>query len=218
MQRTPWKRCAQSGLVLTVACILPLGCASSTVAVADRPIRTGTRRCRPRPRWTPCLASAWTNRRPPIRGCRNAQGASMGRLRQPRHRGLPSTSNSGRAAVPRVVGTRSGTRRGDHSSSRVSRPRGRGRADRQPYLHGRPGSGPGRPADHLPAPDLGRSRRLGEGWSGCQLRQLGGRSCLLPLQPVRLIYPPGSRGIHPTWPLRRGVAGLEAVGTSFTAG
>ena len=37
MQRTPWKRCAQSGLVLTVACILPLGCASSTVAVADRP-------------------------------------------------------------------------------------------------------------------------------------------------------------------------------------
>ena len=37
MQRTPWKRCVQAGLVVAVACILPLGCASSTVGVADRP-------------------------------------------------------------------------------------------------------------------------------------------------------------------------------------
>ena len=37
MQQTPWKRCAQAGLVVAVACILPLGCASSTVGVTDRP-------------------------------------------------------------------------------------------------------------------------------------------------------------------------------------
>lgn len=37
MERTGWKRCAKAGLVVAVACILPLGCASSTVGVADRP-------------------------------------------------------------------------------------------------------------------------------------------------------------------------------------
>ena len=37
MQRTRWKRRAQAGLVVTVACILPLGCASGTAGVADRP-------------------------------------------------------------------------------------------------------------------------------------------------------------------------------------
>jgi len=37
MQRTRWKRRAQAGLVVAVACILPLGCASSTAGVADRP-------------------------------------------------------------------------------------------------------------------------------------------------------------------------------------
>jgi len=37
MERTGWKRCAKAGLVVAVACILPLGCASSAVGVADRP-------------------------------------------------------------------------------------------------------------------------------------------------------------------------------------
>lgn len=37
MQRTRWKRRAQAGLVVAVACIFPLGCASSTGSVAERP-------------------------------------------------------------------------------------------------------------------------------------------------------------------------------------
>jgi len=37
MKLTRWKRCALAGLTVTAACILPLGCASGTVGVADRP-------------------------------------------------------------------------------------------------------------------------------------------------------------------------------------
>jgi hypothetical protein len=48
MKRTRWKRCAQAGLVVAVACILPLGCASSTAGVADRPDQD----------WNPAIPSA----------------------------------------------------------------------------------------------------------------------------------------------------------------
>jgi hypothetical protein len=48
MERTGWKRCAKAGLVVAVACILPLGCASSTVGVADRPDEF----------WSPAIPSA----------------------------------------------------------------------------------------------------------------------------------------------------------------
>lgn len=48
MQRTPWNRCAQAGLVVAVACILPLGCASSTIGVTDRPDQD----------WNPAIPSA----------------------------------------------------------------------------------------------------------------------------------------------------------------
>jgi hypothetical protein len=48
MQRTPWKRCAQAGLVVAVACILPLGCASSTVGVAHHSYKD----------WNPAMPAA----------------------------------------------------------------------------------------------------------------------------------------------------------------
>jgi len=48
MQRTPWKRCAQGGLVVAVACILPLGCATGTVCSGNRPPQD----------WNPAIPSA----------------------------------------------------------------------------------------------------------------------------------------------------------------